>query len=601
MTVDPVFALQSRLSRGPKGLYAWVVALGASYLLLGQQTAGRGAADVAALLLAMGLPYAAVQIRLLEGRGQIDLLRLTGRDAAEILGWLVLGGCWWLLAAGVLLLLPAVWQRHWEAVEAVSFPLGAAAAAVLLSVPARPTRRWLTIALVPILGFLAGRAIVVGSPSVVALSAALSTLTAICCIPGAIAVIERPTPMAAASRRSSTRRRSLLRTTGHAERARMLLNDGRGLLIVVVLEILLTPPLMWWASRRELGAGDEGVVVFLCFPFLALAFLTSMRARDEALSGGIDRMRLSSASGWRTGADFLTGIGVASIAFFVPAVATLAVVDPWRALRPAAVALLIAVPLVALAGTEGLRKRTTGLYIGPAILGLVIFGLNGLNTWRVLLLLSWVPVAIAIRSVARPGDAPLGGPVAVAASATVAGAMGALYNPWFWTSISWPAGAMALFAGLIGRPRTAARRGVFLLALIVATGMAAALSQRLSVLESRRFIVPLTVPAGDTNLRHPLIYAALFGAFAAAGLVFGMLVDRVAAGNPRTAFAARAVPLAVPTLVWAFFDDARLRALRSTAQVPLVIDEWLFVALVAGIALLWFMPARRDRAPAVHA
>src|SRR5258708_4654188 len=103
LNLDPDFALQSRISFGRHGRYAWVmlgvvVVQSGVFLLNSPGTI----ADVAALLLSiMVFPYAAIQLLAQERGGRLELRRLAGKSAGRLSLALVAGAAWLPLVAAL--------------------------------------------------------------------------------------------------------------------------------------------------------------------------------------------------------------------------------------------------------------------------------------------------------------------------------------------------------------------------------------------------------------------------------------------------------------------------------------------------------------------
>jgi hypothetical protein len=293
--VDPDFALQSRLTFGRSVVKVSLAAAVLAWGLAARSTdAGELVSWTSRFLMAVALPYAAIEALELHRTGQMDLRRLTGRSPAA-LGAALMGGAAGLpLVLGLVLYAASV--RAGTAVGPLTMlailSVSAAAALVLLVVPAfSKPNRWIVVTFIVLAAGLAC-ALVRDSRvyALMVIGASAATLAATGQRAGGW--FRRP-PRTVFQPPRHQRRAIDLSTTRFAEFARLRLMNRMPVAWLILSSVgaaaAVAANLRWSSDYvREVFS-----ILIIYVPLIIGAYETGERARAERASGGLDRLRLT--------------------------------------------------------------------------------------------------------------------------------------------------------------------------------------------------------------------------------------------------------------------------------------------------------------------
>lgn len=550
LNLDPDFALQSRLSFGRHGRYAWaMVAVVVIQSVVFLQTQRGTVADGAALLLSiLVFPYAAIQLLAQERGGRLDLRRLTGKSAGRLSFALVAGASWMPLVAALLAYAVAAFLGVMPPFRAAGamFMAGAAIAVVLVAAPrSAQLDPWM---LVTALFLISGAALAavrewpLARVPIIVLAGGCIAIA----LPLARRRVQRP-PLVRSATSTALRPLVRLATTRLPEFSRALLtafaSSGAALFVLILI-----PALMILVLSQS--AAGESIVVLLYLPVLIPAFQCSAATRMDRSTGALDRLRLSGAAGWSVVTQLALGFSVPFLLGWVVAAGYLIVHSPSDARTfllpwPAFACLCLGAGLA-----EGLAGRRMGTYLIPAVFLSLFVAKEQIDAaWWVPALVVWMPMALAAGRLQRAEGPSLEGGTAVAAFAGLAAMLG-LIVPGRGLPLMFLAGAMAVASGFLvpdGRPDRHWRPIVLCaIAAALAAGVAEYYFEWIGVRFEMR-----TAPSGHrypfTTAGSHALYAVLTGAYTGGGLLLGWLLHNRFGATTIRSLAARA---SVGVMVW---------------------------------------------------
>jgi hypothetical protein len=546
-TLDPDFALQTRLSFGRDGRYA--LAIVATALIIGfggigtDESPGIALARAGMLLLIAAPPYAAVNIRALERDGRLDARRLTGRAPHALAAALLAGSSWAMAIPGAALLLAAAVSGRPPSVLmlAAMASLAVAVMLLILVVPA-PVRvdSWTLIVL------LASGLIVAVQAIMHDRGAAIGLLVVggiVCGWAGPVALRRMRVRPAPVSGPAAKLLHSLadMKKTARPEFSRALLSSGASLL--AGLELSIAAPFVVYALTRRLTpeARDLYEVMLVYTPLLLAGYDIATRLHADRQSGGFDRLRLTARAPGAVVLEQATALAGPFVLVSLVAAAAVAILDPANAriLERWPIIAIILVLGPAAGALRGQRIALTLLVVMP-LAGAV--GRTGL-AWPPAILTAATVIALILLG-GELGTRAMSGRWTMAGAAGVAFVAGAIAED-AWSGI-FVAAVLPPALGLFVSQRTRLEART-IAGCAVAAAVAAGVAEYLWVRGDVGFQVSPVIMRTGTYYRPLGIgagpYAVIVAASAAASVFFACRAVNRWPNDARRSFIVRALPL----------------------------------------------------------
>jgi len=598
--IDPDFVLQTRISFGRRGGY---LAFSAGMALLYTSVAWQGGSvefagtaliTVGMVFVVLAFPYAAVQIVMLEARGQLDQRRLTGRAPSILAAALLTGSAWAFLTlgavavgSGLLLGGDGTWPVFWMMCAASAF-----SAVALLTAPrlARVDRALLVAMVVAFAAITPN----LQAPRWITISGtALAAAVFLVLTPFAIRNVRRPSFGVKRRRaRPSANRARRLRLTSWPDLARVTITAGQSTIVAAVLLLVIGPAIVLGIRVRM---PLPGLFALTVLPLVLAGYECAARSRQEAREGGLDRLRLTAQHPWRLLAQLASGFALPLLAVSAAGLFTTAVargVPPWVI----GAWVLLAALFVFTGMAEGLRGRRPGAYLAPAILlatGLVSD--REVSGMLAMAALTWLTMKTSVRSLETGAAAPLSG-VDGAVAAAILGAIAALIANQPGPFVLLITGITALGTGFLSKSEAQHGEEGSILLQAVCAALAA------STLVALSGNIKLTVTLKSSVIGHPfssvtddvttrLGFVVTAGLLAATGIAFGRLAAK-AYPSPTGSFVIRATPLAVGLVLGLLVNsplgmqtqNALFQRTRLALDIPAV--TVMLTSVLCGCAVL---------------
>ncbi len=555
-------------------------------------------------LVAVALPYAAIEALELHRTGLMDLRRLTGRSPGTLGAALMAGAAGLPLVLGLLLYAASV--RAGTAVAPLTMlailSVSAAVALVLLVVPAlSKPNRWIVVTFI-VLAAGTACALVNDSRPYALTAIGVSTTLVIATSHRAGQWFRRP-PRAGIHPWRNRRPAVNLSTTRFAEFARLrLMTRIPGAWLILCLAAVaaaMTANLRW--SSDYTSEMFSLMIVFV--PLIVGAYGTSERARVERASGGLDRLKLTGEGAENATLQMVVAAALPFIVISAAAGGTLAVLKPGD-LPAVMTAWPFAVVIWMFAGAaEGFRGRKPGAYLAIAVVlvGTLVPSRGG--SWFPLYVATALAGPLAFGSMKGTGDSPFPGWRAMLVAPLLTLIVVALSRDQSDTAPILTTGLLSVGAGIMLPDRRPLRPAI-IAGVAAAVAIAAAVATHawspqwagfspraeMHVFQTRTFF---TSAHGS---RGTLI--ALIAASAALGWVYGCLAHREFGATPARSGVARAAPLALTLLLPGHSLDtfeANRQFMASTGHDGFAVAQILLLAMMAGITTV--LARRAWRAP----